>query len=88
MRRAWRWYWRTIGEGWARKDKRQRQIMVWVLLASAAFYSGLTVVIAFVPSVRVPVLFGLVIFLPLESIVAGVIRSRKRRGRSTEIPPR
>lgn len=82
MRRAWQWYWGMISEGWVRKDRRQRQTIVWVLFASVAFYSALTAVIAFVPSARVPVLLGLVILLPLESIVTGVIRSRKGRGRS------
>lgn len=82
MAKAWHWYWSTIRQGWMRRDKRHRRIMGGVLLASAAFYGALLTVIIFAPGARVPVLLGVIILLPLQSIIAAVVRSRGKRGRS------
>ncbi|MHB8492217.1 MAG: hypothetical protein ACYDA6_08425 [Solirubrobacteraceae bacterium] len=49
-----------------------------MLLGSVAFYTGLAIVIARVPSARVPALLAVVILFPGQSIVMALIRARRK----------
>jgi hypothetical protein len=79
MRRAWRWYWRTLGGYWHQMDRRARSRFVGMMVGTLAFYVALAAVVALVPSARAPVLLGVLVLLPAQSIVTAVMRARRGR---------
>jgi hypothetical protein len=84
MRRAWRWYWRTLGGYWHQMDRRTRSRFVGMMVGTLAFYMALAVVILLVPSARVPVLLGVLIILPGQSIVTALMRARRGRHKRSD----
>jgi hypothetical protein len=48
-----------------------------MMIGTSAFYMALAAVIVLVPSARVPVLLGVLIPLPGQSIVTAVMRARR-----------
>jgi uncharacterized membrane protein YfcA len=78
MRRAWRWYRRTVSEGWRRKTVRQRRQTSVILAVSIAFWLG-TVVILQAPNVRAPVLIGVLLLFGGGDMLYAIKKARRKR---------
>jgi hypothetical protein len=81
VRRAWRWYWRTLKTSWGKMSPSQRRRFVFAIGLSLVLPTGVVVAVALAPHARSAIILGFVACWLLANVVLTVIRVRRSRRR-------
>jgi hypothetical protein len=65
-------------------DRRTRSRFVGMMVGTLVFYMALAVAIWLVPGARVPVLLGVLVLLPGQSIATALMRARRGRHKRSD----